>query len=86
MVNEQYRMLVVNVDERKSKKMISAQKLIRDYASPTYKNNTTGIELSVATQREQCVMKIIPLRLGNKCYLIRHLMILRFHTILCLHL
>ena len=51
MVNEQYRMLVDNVDERKMKKMVSAP-TFRDYASPTYNNNTTGMELSVATRTE----------------------------------
>ena len=51
MVNEQYRMLVDNVDERKMKKMDSAP-TFRDYASPTYNNNNTGMELSIATRTE----------------------------------
>ena len=49
MVKQQRRMLIDDIDERKVGKMVSAPTL-RDYASPTYKNNTTGMELSVATK------------------------------------
>ena len=51
MVNEQYRMLVDNVDNRTVEKMVSAPSL-KDCVSPTYKNNTTGMELSIATRTE----------------------------------
>ena len=51
MVNEQYRMLVDNVDERNVRKMISAPTM-KDNTSTLYKNNTTGMELSVATRTE----------------------------------
>ena len=54
MVNEQYRMLVDNVDKRKMKKIISAPTL-QDYVSPTYENNTTGMEFSIESKTEVIV-------------------------------
>ena len=49
MVREQYRMLVENVEEGTVGKMVSAPTL-RNNLSPTYRNNTTGMELSIATK------------------------------------
>ena len=48
MVNEQYRMLVENVDERKIKDMVSNTEV----TSPKHKNTNTGMELSIATRTE----------------------------------
>ena len=48
MVNEQHRMLIENVDERKMKNVIS----VTDITSPKANNTNTGMELSVATRTE----------------------------------
>lgn len=49
MVDEQYRMLIDNADDRKVMKMVDAP-TFRNNLSPTYKNNSTGMEMSIATQ------------------------------------
>ena len=51
MVRDQHRMYVDNLEDKRVKTMDSAP-TFGDYASPTYKNNTTGMELSVATRTE----------------------------------
>ena len=49
MVREQHRMYLDNLEDEKVQTMDSAP-TFGDYASPTYNNNTTGMELSVATR------------------------------------
>lgn len=52
MVNEQYRMLVVNLDERKfeKKKSVQTANTRNISADVEYGNNATGMEMSIATK------------------------------------